>query len=172
MDDKSGKRSVLFVCLGNICRSPMAEAVFQNLLESLNLNNEWHVDSAAVSDYHIGRHPDERTMSVLASHGITTYVHKARQVTGSDFLNFDYIMGMDESNVAELKSMCSLAVNGEANCKIELLGKYDPQGNIIVPDPYFENDMIAFEEVYDQCLRCCKNFLSQFDKAQTTHSDV
>ncbi|VDD92286.1 unnamed protein product [Enterobius vermicularis] len=124
----------------------MAEAVFRNILKTKNLSDEWLVDSAAVCDYHIGKSPDKRTLAVLKDHG-TVMPLNFLKVIGEDFTAFDYIMGMDESNISELKSMCAMAVNGTARCTIQLLGTYDPLGKIIVDDPYYDDDAKAFEKM-------------------------
>ncbi|XP_051831983.1 low molecular weight phosphotyrosine protein phosphatase isoform X2 [Antechinus flavipes] len=152
-----GTRSVLFVCLGNICRSPIAEAVFRKLTADQNISDKWITDSAAVSDWNVGRSPDARAINCLRNHGTNT-THKARQITKEDFLTFDYILCMDESNLRDLNRK----VNQVKNCKakIELLGSYDPQKQLIIEDPYYGNDS-DFETVYEQCLRCCKAFLEK-----------
>uniref|UniRef100_A0A2I3HT44 Low molecular weight phosphotyrosine protein phosphatase n=1 Tax=Nomascus leucogenys TaxID=61853 RepID=A0A2I3HT44_NOMLE len=84
-------KSVLFVCLGNICRSPIAEAVFRKLVTDKNISENWVIDSGAVSDWNVGRSPDPRAVSCLRNHGIHT-AHKARQITKEDFATFDYIL--------------------------------------------------------------------------------
>ncbi|KAH8423394.1 tyrosine protein phosphatase LTP1 [Aspergillus melleus] len=96
----SPKVNVLFVCLGNICRSPMAEGVFRNVASSHPLINE--IDSAGTGAYHVLEPPDSRTMSTLRKHGITDYQHAARKVTKEDFLNFDYLLAMDKYNLRDL----------------------------------------------------------------------
>ncbi|VDM42424.1 unnamed protein product [Toxocara canis] len=130
---------------GNICRSPMAEAILADMVKKKGLSDKWKVESAAVIDYHVGRQPDKRTLETLKKFGITEYKHKARQVTTEDFRNFDYIMGMDAHNVCDLKEIESLAADGKA--VVQMFGMYDPEGECEVPDPYYEKGLEAFEQV-------------------------
>ncbi|KAM3725600.1 Low molecular weight phosphotyrosine protein phosphatase [Dirofilaria immitis] len=158
MTDADCAKSVLFVCLGNICRSPMAEGVFLDLIKKRGLLDKWVVDSAAIIDFHVGKAPDKRTMAILAEHGVTDYKHKVRQVTIADFHNFDYIFGMDEKNIQDLKN---LRGNVKGKAVIGYLGSYDPEGILIIPDPYYSRGMQMFNKVYEQCLRCCQAFLEK-----------
>ncbi|KAL3272009.1 hypothetical protein HHI36_022476 [Cryptolaemus montrouzieri] len=130
----SEKRAVLMVCLGNICRSPIAEAVLQHLINEAGISSKWTVDSAAVAAYHIGKKPDRRALETLAKHNVP-YNNTARQVKKSDFEEFDYIFGMDNENISDLESIAP------KNCKakIGLLGAYDPQKELIIRDPYYGN---------------------------------
>ncbi|XP_017278672.1 low molecular weight phosphotyrosine protein phosphatase isoform X2 [Kryptolebias marmoratus] len=148
-------KSVLFVCLGNICRSPIAEAVFRKMATDAGVADKWFIDSGATSDWNTGSLPDARGLACLKKHGIETS-HRARQVTKDDFMSFDYILCMDESNLSDLKKKANSVKNKKA--AIELLGSFDPQKQLIIKDPYYGNDE-DFEKVYEQCLRCCKAFL-------------
>ncbi|XP_041832019.1 low molecular weight phosphotyrosine protein phosphatase isoform X2 [Melanotaenia boesemani] len=151
----TGTKSVLFVCLGNICRSPIAEAVFRKMATDSGVVDKWVIDSGATSDWNIGSSPDSRGLACLRKHDVETS-HRARQVTKEDFMSFEYILCMDESNLSDLKRKANSVKNYRA--KIELLGSYDPQKQLIIRDPYYGSDE-DFEKVYEQCVRCCKAFL-------------
>uniref|UniRef100_UPI00398EC70F low molecular weight phosphotyrosine protein phosphatase isoform X3 n=1 Tax=Pristiophorus japonicus TaxID=55135 RepID=UPI00398EC70F len=151
----AGQKSVLFVCLGNICRSPIAEATFRKLATDQGVVNKWMIDSAGVIDINVGNSPDSRALSCLRQQGTET-THKARQVTKDDFLTFDYILCMDESNLRDLKRKADKVKNYKS--EIQLLGSFDPQQKRIIQDPYYGSEK-DFEEVYQQCLRCCTAFL-------------
>ncbi|KAM9840610.1 low molecular weight phosphotyrosine protein phosphatase isoform 2-T2 [Aulostomus maculatus] len=150
-------KSVLFVCLGNICRSPIAEAVFKKMATDAGVVDKWVIDSGATSDWNVGSAPDGRGLACLQKHGIETS-HRARQVTKEDFMNFEFILCMDNSNLSDLQKKANSVKNHTA--KIELLGSYDPENELIIKDPYYGSDE-DFEKVYQQCLRCCNAFLDK-----------
>jgi protein-tyrosine phosphatase len=132
--------SVLFVCLGNICRSPMAEAILRSLAEQAGLSGRIYVDSAGTGAWHLGDPPHEGTLKVLAERSIKTQ-HLARVVTQTDFTRFDYIVAMDRLNLRDLRRM-----GGGMAAKLLLLMELAPQaGTAEVPDPYYDG---RFEETY------------------------
>ncbi|XP_065362161.1 low molecular weight phosphotyrosine protein phosphatase 2-like [Calliphora vicina] len=149
-------KKILMVCMGNICRSPIAEAVMAKAIQQSNVAAEdWFVDSAALVGYHSGSLPDERALSVLESHGIT-YNKEARVIKQEDFKEFDYIFGMDSGNVAELKKISPLGTKA----KILLLGEFGlNEDDKIIHDPYYFIGEAPFEIVYQQCKLACEAFL-------------
>ncbi|CAD7086879.1 unnamed protein product [Hermetia illucens] len=151
-----GKRRVLMVCLGNSCRSPIAEAVFQNVVNKAGVSSEWEVDSAALMDWNVGLGAEPRSLKTMSDHGLTC-THKARQITKEDFEKFDYIFGMDMGNVRDLNEL--KPANSKA--KILLLGDFDPQGEKHIRDPYFDYGSEGFEKCYQQCSRMCPEFFKR-----------
>jgi protein-tyrosine phosphatase len=144
---------VLFVCLGNICRSPMAEGVFQHLVNDAGLGDAIVVDSAGTGSWHVGESAHRGTRKILADNGID-YRGRARQVSRPDFNNFDYILAMDHDNLMNLKSM---ARNGAA-AEIRLFMDYAPDaGAREVPDPYYNG---RFDVVYDLVLQAATGLLA------------
>ncbi len=130
---------VLFVCAGNICRSPMAEAVFQHLIEQEGLKDQFDIDSAGTSDYHEGQRPHRGTLRVLELHGIPCR-GRSRLLTRADLEQYDYIVAMDDENYADIQAM------GKPKGTLTRLLDYAPDQPVReVPDPYYNN---AFEEVY------------------------
>ncbi|WEW60182.1 Low molecular weight phosphotyrosine protein phosphatase [Emydomyces testavorans] len=172
--------SVLFVCLGNICRSPMAEAVFRHHISSLPSSSLKFktVDSAGTGAYHIHSPPDPRTMSALQKHSITRYKHSARQVNMTDFREFHYILAMDDSNLYDLLELREKVVrdNGKEGgadslAVVRLLGDFQRDGSVdekvgggvSVPDPYYGGHD-GFEEVYQQVVGHAEGFLKYLER--------
>lgn len=143
---------VLFVCLGNICRSPMCEAVLRHLVDQRELH-DFHVDSAGTSSYHIGSDPDRRTVLKCNKHNINVK-HQARQITLDDFHKFDYIFCMDNDN---LKDVLDLQPKN-TKAKVALFGTYDPKKELIIDDPYYGRED-GFEHNFQQAMRCSVGFL-------------
>lgn len=148
------EKSVLFVCLGNICRSPLAEVIFQNHLRQRNLQDSFRLDSAGTGAWHIGKPAHHQSIRVASDNGIDLSQHRARQVCKDDFDHYDYIVAMDTSNYYDLKS---LQLKGKA--EIVRIRDYDSdQSDPDVPDPYYGGPE-GFDAVFRILDRCCCNFL-------------
>ncbi|HTR10356.1 MAG TPA: low molecular weight protein-tyrosine-phosphatase [Paraburkholderia sp.] len=150
------KVSVCFVCLGNICRSPTAEAVMRRLVDEAGLTGSVDVDSAGTGDWHIGEAPDERAQRAGSLRGYDLARLRARQIEAADFGRFDLIVAMDDANVTALHSVCPAS----GRDKIRLLMEFAPQGESrVVADPYFGGDA-GFDTVLDQCEAACAGLLA------------
>ncbi|XP_017084647.1 low molecular weight phosphotyrosine protein phosphatase 2 [Drosophila eugracilis] len=157
MGKRSQKNHVLMVCVGNLCRSPIAEAVMRDVVQRAGLQGEWHVESAGIEGWHCGCSPDDRALNVLANHNIQ-YCGAARILTPEDFLKFDYIFGMDRSNLAALKRMAP----DYSTAKVLMLGDFGLKPDErVIEDPYYNIGEAAFEKIYQQCKIACQNFLIQ-----------
>jgi protein-tyrosine phosphatase len=125
---------LLFICLGNICRSPMAEGVFRRVIEEEGLADRFEIDSAGLGDWHVGQAPDDRAQAAAQSRGLDISGQSARQVQQEDFARFDLLLVMDRSNYGELKLRAPKAAHG----KIRYFLDYAPHvGTKDVPDPFF-----------------------------------
>ncbi len=148
---------VLFVCLGNICRSPMAEGVFNKILKERNMQNKIIVDSAGTSGYHVGELADPRMRKTASAYRIAL-THKARKLIHADLDNFDYVVAMDHSNKENIGRLI-LSPDSPHHQKVILMRDFDPEpGDGQVPDPYFGGEQ-GFEEVYHMLLRSGERFL-------------
>lgn len=140
---------VIFVCLGNICRSVIAQGIFENCIKSMHLEHTFEVNSAGTSSYHIGENPDVRSITVLKNHDIHIS-HKARKLTLEDILYYDYIIAMDNKNYESILKMAKhLKIN---RTKIYLLRSFQNtlDKEMDVPDPYYGTDA-DFENVFNIC---------------------
>ena len=145
---------ILMVCLGNICRSPLAEGI----LKSKFSNVAFTVDSAGTAGYHIGATPDPRSIAVARKNGLDISKQQGRQFNVSDFDVYDHILVMDTSN---FENVVKLARNPEDISKVSLiLDNIYPQQRMEVPDPYYGGDG-GFDDVYDLLDKACENFIKK-----------
>lgn len=139
------------VCLGNICRSPLAEGILRSKVESMNLKVT--IDSAGTANYHIGEHPDIRTIANAKKHGVDISKLKARQFTVEDFDKFETIFAMDSSNYTDI---IGLARNENDKHKVEMiLNRLHPASDMAVPDPYYGDEQ-GFENVFILLEKVCE----------------
>ncbi|KAH8703249.1 putative low molecular weight phosphotyrosine protein phosphatase [Talaromyces proteolyticus] len=178
--------SVLFVCLGNICRSTMAEGVFRSLAAPHRTSLIGEIDSAGTGAYHVNDPPDYRTMTTLRAHGIKDYNHAARKVTKDDFRTFDYILAMDQYNLRDLLRLRDSVAAGarkggtraattpgaDANiAEVRLFGDFNSDGTLNkrvgggqeIEDPYY-GGIHGFETAYEQAVGYSKGFLAYLEK--------
>ena len=146
---------ILFVCLGNICRSPLAESVFRHLARERGVEELFEIDSAGTSGYHDGDPPDARSVATARARGVEV-CGVSRKLTGEDLHRFDYVIGMDRENRANI---ARLQASSGGGARVHLLREWDPEGGSPdVPDPYHEGKR-GFEEVHDIVERSCAAFL-------------
>jgi protein-tyrosine phosphatase len=150
---------ILFVCLGNICRSPTAEGVMRALVREAGLEDEIELDSAGTGDWHVGHPPDRRAAAAARARGVTLE-GEAREVRRSDFDDFDLVIAMDRSN---LRALRRLAPSEDTRAKVRLLRDFDPASagaELDVPDPYYGAGG-GFEEVLDLVQAACAGLLER-----------
>lgn len=151
----SRSKSLLFVCTGNICRSPLAEAIFRHQAEQAGQGAIFEVDSAGTHGYHEGEAADTRARKVGRQRGVAV-TSIAREVEDGDFERFDLILAMDRGHLRELRARCPLPLRD----RIRLMREFgDPPGGDI-PDPYYSGEE-AFEEVFDLLDGCCRRLLAE-----------
>ncbi len=150
------KTSVLFICMGNICRSPTAHGVFQQMVNQRGLSEQIKVDSAGTHAYHIGEAPDRRSQETAVANGYDLSEQRARQVTVYDIDEYDYVIGMDQSNKYNLSKL----VTDDQQNKLHLMMSFAPdQQETEVPDPYYGED--GFENVFYMIEVACEGLLKQ-----------
>tara|TARA_B100001287_G_scaffold49581_1_gene38617 strand:+ start:2711 stop:3181 length:471 start_codon:yes stop_codon:yes gene_type:complete len=153
-------QSFLMVCLGNICRSPLAQGILHHKLNKLNIDNI-NVDSAGTGNWHVGSSPDKRSIEIAMKHEIDISNQKARQFSYEDFEKFDQIFVMDTSNLQNIRSQAKSKKDIE---KIKLILDYSyPDKNESVPDPYF-GGIDGFEQVYNLLNNACDKIIENLIK--------
>lgn len=162
--------SVLFVCLGNICRSPLAEGVFRHLADEAGVAERYRIDSAGTGGWHAGEPPDRRSAEVARKNGIHL-TGSARKVSPDDLLAFDYIVAMDAQNLRDLREMASAGVPAKASeedakvqASIRLMREFDAEaaGDLDVPDPYYGGPD-GFDRVFEMVDRSCRSLLAKLE---------
>lgn len=154
----TARQRILFVCLGNICRSPLAEGILRHIAEQSDEGPPLDVDSAGTGSWHLGEPPDLRSVEVAARHGIGL-AGRARQVRAEDFHEFDLVLAMDRENYADLRRLCG---DTQVRASLALLREYDPEadGDLDVPDPYY-GGADGFERVFVLLHRSCEVLLDR-----------
>jgi protein-tyrosine phosphatase len=155
-------KKVLMVCLGNICRSPLAEGILAHKVKGNGL--DWYVDSAGTGNWHVGNLPDPRSIKAAKNHGIDITNQRARQFKAQDLEDFDLIFAMDSSNYQNIIALAKNEV--EINKVFLIRNLVSPNQNLPVPDPYYSGEE-AYEEVYQLLDEACNEIL----KNVTKHSD-
>ncbi len=146
---------VLFVCLGNICRSPLAEGIFRRHVERAGLHEHIHIDSAGTGNWHVGEPPDRRAQACAQGYGVDITGLRARQFSAEDFDRFDYILVMDNQNHA---NVLRLARNDAHRNKVSMMLSHGSRGPVDVPDPYFGGDD-GFHAVFAMLEEACAGLL-------------
>ncbi|MCW8869858.1 MAG: low molecular weight phosphotyrosine protein phosphatase [Proteobacteria bacterium] len=156
------KHKILFVCMGNICRSPSAEAIFSQLIKTSDLQQQFEIDSAGTHAYHVGNPPDARSCEAAHKRGIAMQHLRARQVQAADFERFDRLIVMDQDNLDELKNRFP----GQALDKVSFMMSYAGQRTETeVPDPYYGGED-GFERVLDLLTDAAEGLLSDIKTTQ------
>lgn len=153
-----GRYRVVFICTGNICRSPSADVVLEHLLDEAGLGDRVRVGSGGMREWHIGKSMDPRSASTLTTRGYDATRHRARQVTAPWFEEEDVLLAMDEGHLAELGQL-------RRTDRVRLFGDFDPlTPGVEVPDPYYGGSE-GFEEVLDMIERTCRALVPHIERA-------
>lgn len=146
---------ILMVCLGNICRSPLAEGIMKKKISEHGLN--WAVDSAGTGSWHVGESPDRRSVEVARKNGVDISVQRARQLRPSDLQDFDLVFAMDSSNFQNIRSMAQSPNEAQ---KIELImNMVQPGYNENIPDPYYHD---GFDKVFKMLEQACERIVERY----------
>lgn len=152
---------VLFVCLGNICRSPLAEGVFRHLADESGAGRRFHVDSAGTGAWHVGEAPDPRSQKVARKHGIELNGQRARRIGPDDLVDFDVVVAMDRDNLDRVETLRDAQ---GAPARVHLLREFDPEAgtddDLEVPDPYY-GGRDGFDRIYEIIHRSCRALLDE-----------
>ena len=146
-------KSILFVCLGNICRSPLAHGVAQKITQDKSL--AFMIDSAGTSSWHTGEAPCENSIKVANKHDVEISAQQSRTITKEDITSFEYVVAMDKQNKAEIEAF--------GFKKVYLLGDFGGYKGSDVPDPYFFDGFEGFEKVYTMVSRCVEDFMKKVE---------
>lgn len=150
------RTSVLFVCLGNICRSPLAEGIFTHLVDQRGLSDQFHIDSCGTGSWHVGKAPDPRSVLIASKYGLDISNLRARQFNAEqDPLAFDWLIPMDRQNHEDIVGM------GTPSEKAPLMRSFDQtlESPLDVPDPYYGGDD-GFDKVYEMLTQACEGMLT------------
>lgn len=157
---------ILFVCMGNICRSPTAHGVMEALLQERALGDGYEIDSAGTHAYHVGEPPDPRSTAVAAERGVDLTSQRARRVSDEDFERFDLVCAMDRENLRLLRDRCPV----DLLSRVRLLLEFGPEsGRLDVPDPYYGGPG-GFDQVYDLVADACGGLLDACEDGTVTPS--
>lgn len=154
--------NVLFVCMGNICRSPMAEGIFRREIAKAGLMDKVHIDSAGTHSYHVGSKPDQRAQNAANKRGVNISGLRGRQVADVDFEKFDYILAMDTANLNNLKRRAPARLHGKLRLLLSYSRKYP---NLDVPDPYY-GGISGFEENLDMIEDAVQGLIKEIQMLQ------
>jgi protein-tyrosine phosphatase len=154
------KTSILMICMGNICRSPTAEGVFRHLAEKAGALDLLVIDSAGTHDYHVGKQPDSRAQEAARLRGYDLSDLRARQVSDRDFMDFDYILAMDQENLATLKRRCPPEHQHKVRLYLTYSSRFPDQE---VPDPYYGGRQ-GFDHVLDMVEDAAKGLLEELQR--------